>query len=240
MPLPKALICLVGKATGDAEDANLRTAGFATATIRWQELSVLHFGWMQLAVILEDPSVYAWVMTGEPDDFIPGLLTQTTLLMLALRAQPTGSGLRDAKANLHGPPPGPPEPCAGLFSGRSLRRQTHARPLQTVINTAPTMPSEIPPGPTCRSLAGSRAVERRNLGWVHDRGTGCGGSRIWNRPARGEPTPDDPRPSDVRHPGRCGRNAIRGMRRQEPRFGGNGLLHPDARHSPRNFHRGIS
>lgn len=85
MTLPKALLCLVGDAVGDSEDANLRAAGFATATIRWRELTASRYGWMHLAGVLDDPSVCAWVMAGEPDDFTPELLAQTALLKLALR-----------------------------------------------------------------------------------------------------------------------------------------------------------
>lgn len=85
MPMPKALLCLLGETAGGSEEVDLRAAGFATAIIRWRELSAMRFGWMQLAGILDDPSVCAWVMTGAPEDFTPDVLAQTTLLMLSLR-----------------------------------------------------------------------------------------------------------------------------------------------------------
>lgn len=84
MPLTKALLCVLGKASAREEESQLRQAGFATAVLRWEELVGRTQDWMQLSEILDDPSVQAWVMVGEPEAFGPDVLSMTSLLALSL------------------------------------------------------------------------------------------------------------------------------------------------------------
>lgn len=90
MPLPKALLCALGEYSPQAEEAALRQAGFATAVLHWKDLADRTNDWMQLAPILDDPAVQAWVLAGEAADFSEDLLCRVALLALALNrpAQP--------------------------------------------------------------------------------------------------------------------------------------------------------
>lgn len=85
MPLPKALLCALGEYPAHVEEAKLRQAGFATAVLRWKELAEQTNDWMQVAEVLEEQAVQAWVLAGEPADFSEDLLCRLTLLALALR-----------------------------------------------------------------------------------------------------------------------------------------------------------
>lgn len=85
MPLPKALLCVLGDYVADLEEAKLRQAGFATAVLHWNELINPTHDWMQLAGVLDEPAVQAWVIAGEPADFTEDVLGRVSLLALALR-----------------------------------------------------------------------------------------------------------------------------------------------------------
>lgn len=87
MVLPKAILCLLGDvpAHNTSEEACLRAAGFATASIPWNAVSKQPRGWMQLLPLLDDPSVGAWVLAGPPASFIPELRAQVACLLLALQ-----------------------------------------------------------------------------------------------------------------------------------------------------------
>jgi len=87
MALPKALLCLLGKkgAKTAPEEAALRVAGFATASIGWEEVAAQRHGWTQLLPILEEPAVQAWVFAGTAEDFTTEVLSRMTLLTIALR-----------------------------------------------------------------------------------------------------------------------------------------------------------
>lgn len=87
MPLPKALLCVLGKSPAHEEESQLRQAGFATAVLRWEELAGRTQDWMQLSEILDDPAVQAWVMAGEPEAFGTDVLRMTSLLALSLRRE---------------------------------------------------------------------------------------------------------------------------------------------------------
>lgn len=87
MPLPKALLCVLGKASAHEEESRLRQAGFATAVLRWEELAGKTQDWMQLSEILDDPAVQAWVIAGEPEAFSADVLSMTSLLALSLRRE---------------------------------------------------------------------------------------------------------------------------------------------------------
>lgn len=84
MPLPKALLCALGDHSPATEEAGLRRAGFATAVLHWKDLADKTNDWMQLAAVLDDPAVQAWVLTGEAADFTEDLLCRVALLALAL------------------------------------------------------------------------------------------------------------------------------------------------------------
>lgn len=84
MPLPKALLCALGEYAPETEEAALRRTGFATAVLRWKDLADKTNDWMQLAPVLDDPAVQAWVLAGEAADFSEDLLCRTALLALAL------------------------------------------------------------------------------------------------------------------------------------------------------------
>lgn len=85
MPLPKALLCVLGDYAADLEETKLRQAGFATAVLHWNDLINQTHDWMQLAGVLDEPAVQAWVIAGEPADFTEDVLDRVTLLALALR-----------------------------------------------------------------------------------------------------------------------------------------------------------
>ena len=86
MVFPKAVLCQLGEGGGD-EEAQLRSVGFAAASIGWKEIDTQQNGWIQLLPVLEDPSVLAWVIAGEPDDFTPNIRSQIALLTLAMRRE---------------------------------------------------------------------------------------------------------------------------------------------------------
>lgn len=85
MPLPKALLCVLGDYSVHLEENSLRQAGFATAVLHWKELANRTNDWMQLAEILDDTAVQAWVIAGKPAEFTEDILCMITLLSLALR-----------------------------------------------------------------------------------------------------------------------------------------------------------
>lgn len=85
MPLPKALLCVLGDYSAHPEESKLRQAGFATAVLHWKDLAKQTNDWMQLAEVLEDTAVQAWVIAGEPAEFTEDVLCMTTLLALSLR-----------------------------------------------------------------------------------------------------------------------------------------------------------
>ncbi|MCL2340763.1 MAG: hypothetical protein FWC49_03550 [Proteobacteria bacterium] len=87
MALPKALLCLLGKGGSGTspEEGALRAAGFATASIAWDEVAGQRNGWTQLLPILEEPAVQAWVLAGSAEDFTAEVLSRMALLTLALR-----------------------------------------------------------------------------------------------------------------------------------------------------------
>lgn len=87
MPLPKALLCSLGDYTTDTEEAKLRQTGFATATVRWPDLLNQTNDWMQLAEVLDEPAVQAWVFAGSPADVTEDLLCRISLLTLALHRE---------------------------------------------------------------------------------------------------------------------------------------------------------
>jgi hypothetical protein len=86
MALPKAILCVLGARTaGDAqEEVLLLAAGFATATIYWDEVTAVQRGWMQLQPVLDDPAVHAWVFVGQPENITSDLLSQISMLTLSL------------------------------------------------------------------------------------------------------------------------------------------------------------
>jgi hypothetical protein len=112
MALPKALLCVLGeqKISEVAEEALLRASGFATATLFWKEIAGQQRGWTQLLPILGDPAVQAWVFSGHPADFTDELLSQISMLTLAMtRPTPpatacvlTGSGEEPAFPDIMG------------------------------------------------------------------------------------------------------------------------------------------
>ncbi len=87
MPLPKALLCLLENSPPEntPEEAALRAAGFATASITWKEVSARRNGWAQLIPVLEEPAVQAWVFAGRPEEFTEEVICRISLLSLALR-----------------------------------------------------------------------------------------------------------------------------------------------------------
>lgn len=85
MPLPKALLCALGEYPAAVEEAKLRQAGFATATLCWKDLLNQTNDWMQLVDVLDDEAVQAWVLAGEPADFTAGVIRRMSLVALALR-----------------------------------------------------------------------------------------------------------------------------------------------------------
>lgn len=85
MALPKAVLCVLGDYSADMEEAKLRQAGFATAMLRWKELVNQTNDWMQLAEILDDASIQAWVIAGESVEVTDDVISRMTLLALALR-----------------------------------------------------------------------------------------------------------------------------------------------------------
>lgn len=85
MPLPKALLCVLGNYSAQLEENKLRKAGFATAVLSWNELSRQTNDWMQLCEVLDDPAVQAWVIAGEPAEFTKDIICMISLLTLALQ-----------------------------------------------------------------------------------------------------------------------------------------------------------
>jgi hypothetical protein len=91
MALPKALLCRLGQdgaSSGEAQELSLRAVGFATATLRWNEFRPETNDWLRLAEVLEEPSLAAWVISGPPEAFNPGIISQISLLTLALDRKP--------------------------------------------------------------------------------------------------------------------------------------------------------
>lgn len=84
MALPKAMLCVMGETAGVPEETLLRASGFATATIHWEEVATVQRGWTQLLPILDDPALQAWVFAGHPADFTDELLSQISMLTLAM------------------------------------------------------------------------------------------------------------------------------------------------------------
>ncbi len=87
MALPKAMLCILGEQNANAapaEEALLRASGFATASIHWSEVASQQRGWTQLLPILDDPALQAWVFAGHPADFTDEILSQTSMLTLAM------------------------------------------------------------------------------------------------------------------------------------------------------------
>ena len=86
MPLPKALLCVLDDDPADPprEELQLRSVGFAAATVSWREVSAVRGGWMQLLPVLDDPAVQAWVFRGRAQDFTAEALRRRSLLALAL------------------------------------------------------------------------------------------------------------------------------------------------------------
>ena len=89
MALPKAILCLLEDAsqhTANAEGA-LRASGFATATIPWKEVLAQPSGIAELAEVLQDDAIKAWVVCGPESSFTPTLRSQVALITLALQRQ---------------------------------------------------------------------------------------------------------------------------------------------------------
>ncbi|MDR2386095.1 MAG: hypothetical protein LBE80_00740 [Deltaproteobacteria bacterium] len=91
MALPKALLCLLGSSeaySGEAEELSLRAVGFATATLRWADFRPESNDWLGLSTLLEDPSLTAWILAGPYEEFSPQIISQISLLSLALDRKP--------------------------------------------------------------------------------------------------------------------------------------------------------
>ena len=86
MSLPKSLLCLLGDDTQDScgIEAQLRQAGFATATITWKELEAQKAGLAELAEILQDPAIQGWVVAGKKSDFTAPVISKLSLISLSL------------------------------------------------------------------------------------------------------------------------------------------------------------
>lgn len=84
MSLPKAVLIRLGEYDAITEEAQLRKTGFATAVISWKELHTTTADWMQLAEILADKAICAWVIAGESKEFTPDLYSRVSLLALSL------------------------------------------------------------------------------------------------------------------------------------------------------------
>ncbi len=86
MPLPKALLCMLEKnpPAQVREELQLRSVGFAAATVPWRQVAAMRGGWMQLLPILDDPAVQAWVFVGAAEDFNAEVLSRLGLLTLGL------------------------------------------------------------------------------------------------------------------------------------------------------------
>ncbi|MDR2302494.1 MAG: hypothetical protein LBF38_10695 [Deltaproteobacteria bacterium] len=91
MALPKALLCILGKNgsySGEEQELSLRAVGFATATLRWSDFRPETNDWLGLSEILEDPAVAAWVIAGPPEAFSQKIISQISVLTLALDRKP--------------------------------------------------------------------------------------------------------------------------------------------------------
>lgn len=85
MALPKAVLCILGnEPAAHPAEAELRSVGFATFAVTWNELDAQQNGWIQLLPPLDDPTVNAWVIVGKPADFTDTIRSQIALLTLAL------------------------------------------------------------------------------------------------------------------------------------------------------------
>ena len=84
MSLPKALLISLGEYGAEIEEAKLRSAGFATATIAWKELVAQVNDWMQLSSVLQDATIAALVVAGEIKHFDQEVLAKISLLLLSL------------------------------------------------------------------------------------------------------------------------------------------------------------
>lgn len=86
MATPKALLCRLGKGTSpEPEEHALRSVGFAVGGVAWNELNAQPRGWMQLAPLLSEPGLTAWIMMGKAEDFTPDVVSGMTMLSLALK-----------------------------------------------------------------------------------------------------------------------------------------------------------
>lgn len=86
MALPKALLCILGQVTADPppEEMLLRSVGFATATVPWRDMEAQQRGWTQILPLLDDRTVQAWVVCGHPSEFTDDLLSNISMLTMAL------------------------------------------------------------------------------------------------------------------------------------------------------------
>ena len=89
MALPKAILCTLEDAsqhTANAEAA-FRASGFATATIAWKDILAQRSGVAELAEILQDDAIKAWVLCGPEESFTHTVRAQVALITLALQRQ---------------------------------------------------------------------------------------------------------------------------------------------------------
>jgi hypothetical protein len=84
MSLPKALLISLGEYEADIEEAKLRAAGFATASVSWREFAAQLNDWMQLSSILQDETIVVWVVAGEANCFDQDVLSKVSLLNLSI------------------------------------------------------------------------------------------------------------------------------------------------------------
>lgn len=84
MALPKAILYQLGKDHGDKYETPLRSAGFATAVVNARELNADARQWMQLTDVMNDESVLAMVVAGNPEDFSLAEKRKISLLNLSL------------------------------------------------------------------------------------------------------------------------------------------------------------
>lgn len=85
MALPKALLQIFGEGGPKiSAEEKLRSAGFATGIFSGKDHGADPRSWMQLASILNDESILAWVLAGNEEDFTSENLCKISLLSLAL------------------------------------------------------------------------------------------------------------------------------------------------------------
>lgn len=82
---PKALICSLGNSSGSAQkaEAQLRSAGFATASLRYKDVGAEKNAWMNIATGIADASVSAFILLGVAEDFTEEIFKQMILLSLS-------------------------------------------------------------------------------------------------------------------------------------------------------------